>query len=223
MLTELFTREEGICSAEELINTPPGFEKCRPFRLAIHVTPLARKKSKGQRVAARIPVKIDKKRMPSNFFCLKKFESRPVMKEFLTFVGARRTSLFGGVDFFAMRFDFAESVDWFVLRFVVGARHDFAEEAHRNELNATNEKRNRKQHQRAVLGHDGHVVVKLLEKNVGANEQTGACPSDAEQAEELQRPRGIVQKKLHHQQIEKDANRAADSVIRFAGFALEIL
>src|SRR5215475_161503 len=84
----------------------------------------------------------------------------------LPFVAAGGASLFGGVDLFAMGFHFAKSINGFVLRFVIGARHNFAKQAHGNELDTANQKRDREHHQWAVLLHYGHVVVQLLKKYV---------------------------------------------------------
>ena len=56
----------------------------------------------------------------------------------------------------------------------------------------------------------------------GGIEQTGTNAGDAQQAEKLQRARGVVQQKFYDQQIEKDAKGAADAVVGSAAFAIEI-
>src|ERR1700756_5988176 len=100
-----------------------------------------------------------------------------------------RARLFGGIArFLAVSFYFAQRVDWLVLRFVIGAGHNFAEQSHRNELYAADQQRNRKQHERAMLLHDGNVIDQLLEQYIAAKQRTRTCARQTQQAEELQRP-----------------------------------
>src|SRR5215475_4219193 len=51
-------------------------------------------------------------------------------EEDLPFVVTGGAGLFGRVDFFAVGFDFPQGVDRLILRFVISACHDFAEQAH---------------------------------------------------------------------------------------------
>src|SRR5882724_8320906 len=115
-------------------------------------------------------------------------ESRTYLK-LLVIRRSKRARLFGGISsFLAVSFYFAQRVDRLVLRFVVSAGHNFAEQPHRDELYAADQQRNRKQHQRAMLLHHGNMVEKFLEHYIAAEQCSRTCARQPQQAEELQRP-----------------------------------
>src|SRR5207253_2408920 len=63
----------------------------------------------------------------------------------------------------------------------------------------------------------------FVDSQIGGDRHPRRRAANSKKSEELQRPRGIVQQKLHDHQIQKHANRAADSVIGSAIFAMRIL
>ena len=56
-----------------------------------------------------------------------------------------------------------------------------------------------------MLGHDGDVVHEFFVRDVGSDHAAKGDAAKAQQAEKLQRPRGIIEQKFNDDQVKKYA------------------
>src|SRR6202034_3398439 len=116
----------------------------------------------------------------------------------------------------------AHGVDGLVLRFVVGAGEQLADQTDGEKLNTTDQQGYAEKQQRPVGQHQAFVEENLADEGPDLDCATGAQSGETEQTEKLERPRRIIEQEFHADQIEQHADRARDAVIRFAALARNI-
>src|SRR5258708_29295618 len=93
-----------------------------------------------------------------------------------------------------MAFHFAERVNRFVLRFVVSARADLAQQAHGEKLDAAHEQSYGQQKQRPMLGHQILVIRKLVNGQENAQRAAEPGSGESQQAKKLKPTCRIIEK-----------------------------
>ena len=111
----------------------------------------------------------------------------------------------------------ANHVGGLVLRFVVGARHQLGQQAEGDQLDADEQQHHAEQQQRAIG--DALVLEQPDVAQVADDQRAEAAGDDADQPEDLQRPRRVVQQELHGREVEDHADGARQSVLGDAGAA----
>ena len=99
----------------------------------------------------------------------------------------------------------------------------FAEQADGDHLDARQNQDSSYDEERPVLIHHMLMCKELERGQEDGDSSTEKHSQCAEQPEEVQRPHHVLQQKTNGQQIEEDAEGAADSVVRFAALAIYVL
>ena len=97
---------------------------------------------------------------------------------------------------------------------MIGARLEFGEQAQGDQLHAGDDQQDAQKENRAVQG-DVEARDPLV-REPPRDQRAERRHREADQPENLQRPRRVTQKELDRQQIEDDPNRPADPVLRAA-------
>ena len=103
------------------------------------------------------------------------------------------------------------------------AHLQFAEQADGDHLNARQNQDSSDDEERTVLVHHMLMREQLQRGQEDGNSSAEQHAQGTKQPEEVQRSHHVLQQKTDGQQIEKDAEGAADSVVRLAALAIYVL
>src|SRR6516162_4757731 len=97
-----------------------------------------------------------------------------------------------------------------------------AEQSQGNQLNAGHNEHRGEDHQRPVLVHHVDVANKFLDDHIEGDQKTGHRADGAKTAEEMQRPRHVLEQETDGDEIEEYAEGPADTVVRFATLPVNV-
>src|SRR5208283_396713 len=106
--------------------------------------------------------------------------------------------------------------------FVVVAHLHLAQQSDGEQIQSAEQQAERQHHQRAVRGHDWNMTQKLFYSQPCHNRAAAQQAEQAEGSEEMQRPGKIAKQKPNRDEIEEDAKRSRNAVVRGPTLTIDI-